>query len=223
MRVLIASTGGSGHFGPLEPFAGALAARGEEVLLVVPPELEAAGARLRVPARRVRAGGVLGRLPARPREEQALLGNREWFGRLCTAAMRPAMDAAFDDFAPELVLRDPCDFASAIAADARARPVRHDRVLARRRGVDVARPDRARAAGRDRGRVAGGAVPDPLPGLAGPAVLRRTRAATARPSRHAPAATGSTRRSGASRRRASARRRTGRCWTRSTASTARSC
>ena len=123
MRVLIASTGGSGHFGPLEPFADALTARGDEVLFVVPPELEPRVRARRVPARRVRAGGVLGRLPRRARaSEQALLGNREWFGRLCTAAMRPAMEAAFDDFAPELVLRDPCDFASAIAADARRVP-----------------------------------------------------------------------------------------------------
>jgi hypothetical protein len=51
-----------------------------------------------------------------------VLGNREWFGRLCTAAMRPAMEAAFDDFAPELVLRDPCEFASAIAAETRGVP-----------------------------------------------------------------------------------------------------
>ena len=122
MRVLIASTGGGGHFGPLEPFATALAARGDDVLFVVPPELEA---RVAHAAYRLGESGPAefwDGFAARPRAEQAVVGNREWFGRLCTEAMRPAMEAAFDDFAPALVLRDPCDFASAIAAEARGVP-----------------------------------------------------------------------------------------------------
>lgn len=134
MRVLIASTGGGGHFGPLEPFATALAARGDEILFVVPPELEP---RVRAHAHRLGESGPAAfwdGFDARPREEQALLGNREWFGRLCTAAMRPAMEAAFDDFAPALVLRDPCDFASAIAAEARG--VAHATVACSRGDVE---------------------------------------------------------------------------------------
>lgn len=120
MRVLIASTGGSGHFGPLVPFARMLTERGDEVLFVVPRELE---------ARVAHAAYRLGDAPpadfwdgfdALPREEQAIRGNRDWYGRLCTAAMRPAMEAAFDAWRPEFVLRDPCDFASVVAAEARA-------------------------------------------------------------------------------------------------------
>ena len=108
---------------------------------------------------------------ARPRAEQALLGNREWFGRLCTAAMRPAMEAAFDDFAPELVLRDPCDFASAIAAEARGSRTRRSRARAATssgRSLDLIAPG---AAGRDRGGAARRAVPDALPAVARPPVL----------------------------------------------------
>jgi UDP:flavonoid glycosyltransferase YjiC (YdhE family) len=122
MRTLIASTAGSGHFGPLVPFADALIARGDDVLQVVPPEL---ADRVAHAPHRIGASGPASfwdGFDARPRDEQALLGNREWFGRLCTAAMRPAMEAAFDAFGPDLVLRDPCEFASAIAAEARGIP-----------------------------------------------------------------------------------------------------
>jgi hypothetical protein len=40
MRVLSASTSGSGHFNPLVPFIDACAARGDDVLVVAPPKLE---------------------------------------------------------------------------------------------------------------------------------------------------------------------------------------
>jgi hypothetical protein len=36
----VASTGGAGHFNPLVPFIEALARRRDDVLIVVPPELE---------------------------------------------------------------------------------------------------------------------------------------------------------------------------------------
>ena len=38
--MLLASTGGAGHVGPLLPVLSALVRRGAEVLLVVPPGLE---------------------------------------------------------------------------------------------------------------------------------------------------------------------------------------
>ena len=119
MRVLIASTAGSGHFGPLVPFADALTERGDELLFVVPPELEARVAHASYRLGEAAPADFWDGIHALPRREQAIRGNRDWFGRLCTAAMRPAMEAAFDEWRPDLVLRDPCDFASAIAAEAR--------------------------------------------------------------------------------------------------------
>jgi UDP:flavonoid glycosyltransferase YjiC (YdhE family) len=101
MRVLIASTSGAGHLGPLVPFADALSERGDEVLRLVGEPLES---------------DLWEAFPRLSRVEQAIFANREWFGRICTAAMQPAIDAACDDFSPDLVVREPCEFASAIAA-----------------------------------------------------------------------------------------------------------
>ena len=123
MRVLVASTGGAGHFGPLVAFIDELAAAGHEVLLVVAPEL----------AGRVQATGLpfaVGRSP-RPEalerlwsrfaraapQEQAVLVNRELFGRLCTAAMLPTLERSVGEYRPDLVVREPCEYASAIAAE----------------------------------------------------------------------------------------------------------
>jgi len=130
--VLLASTGGSGHVGPLLPVLSALVRRGDEVLLVVPPALA------------VTAGGtgqpyVLGQDPPQAElgplwerfavadpAEQAVLANRELFARLCTTAMLPTLEGAFARFRPELVVREPCEYASAVVAEQRG--VRHVQV-----------------------------------------------------------------------------------------------
>ena len=52
-------------------------------------------------------------------EEQAVYANREWFGRLCTAALQPAIEDACESLSPDLIVREPCEFASAIAAHRR--------------------------------------------------------------------------------------------------------
>ncbi|ADB51130.1 glycosyltransferase [Conexibacter woesei] len=128
MRALLASTAGAGHVGPLLPFAAALARRGDDVLVVGPPGLEpaiaaaghafAAGAD--PPAQEV--AEIWRRFESAPPPERSVLVNRELFGRLCTAAMLPALDRVCDEWRPDLVLREPCDFASAIAAERRAIP-----------------------------------------------------------------------------------------------------
>lgn len=122
MRVLVASTGGAGHFNPLVPFVEAITRRGDEVLVVVPPSIEAvvreASYAYRLgsepPADEVAA--IRRQLPSVPSLEAAVLGDRELFGRLCTAAMLPAMESAFADWRPDFVLREPCDYASAVMA-----------------------------------------------------------------------------------------------------------
>ncbi|MDA0166906.1 glycosyltransferase [Solirubrobacter ginsenosidimutans] len=121
MRVLIASTGGHGHFGPLLPFADALADRGDDVLLAVPPELEATVAAGRHAYRLGAAAPreIWARVSELSLQEQSILGNREWFGRLCVEAMLPTVEALCDDFAPDLVLHEAAEYASAIAAHRR--------------------------------------------------------------------------------------------------------
>jgi UDP:flavonoid glycosyltransferase YjiC (YdhE family) len=51
-----------------------------------------------------------------PAGEASVLGNRELFGRMATTAMLSSMDSVLRDWQPDLVLRDPCEYASAVAA-----------------------------------------------------------------------------------------------------------
>lgn len=48
--------------------------------------------------------------------------DREFFGRLCTAAMLPPMEEACDDWRPDLVLHETCEYSSAVAAGRRGIP-----------------------------------------------------------------------------------------------------
>lgn len=128
MRVLFASTGGSGHFQPLIPFIDACTARGDEVLVVGPPKLEAA---LAARAEPYRIGGgpsdeelgavIAGVSTMAPRERESTL-IRELFGRLCAGALLPAVEEACDDWRPDLVLHEVGEYASVIAADRRGIP-----------------------------------------------------------------------------------------------------
>jgi UDP:flavonoid glycosyltransferase YjiC (YdhE family) len=124
VRVLFAcSVGGAGHFNPLRPFIEAATRRGDEILVVTPPDLERmvleAGYPLHVgaapPDEEVAAirEGIVTAPPA----EAAVLGDRELFGRLCTAAMLPAMEQVFLEWRPDLVLREPCEYSSAVVAE----------------------------------------------------------------------------------------------------------
>jgi UDP:flavonoid glycosyltransferase YjiC (YdhE family) len=123
VRVLLTSTQGAGHYNPLVPFAEALATRGHDVMFVVPPGLEAT---VRESGYAFRIGAdppadeldrIWARVPSAAPEEAAILVNREIFGRLDTAAMLPAIDQACRDWCPDLVLHDPAEYASALAAD----------------------------------------------------------------------------------------------------------
>ena len=62
-------------------------------------------------------------LPVAPPAEAAVLGNRELFGRLAARAMLPAVTDVLDRWRPDLVVRDPCEYASAVAAARAGVPV----------------------------------------------------------------------------------------------------
>jgi UDP:flavonoid glycosyltransferase YjiC (YdhE family) len=128
VRILVASTAGSGHFGPLVQFLDALSRRGDDVRVIAPPAL-------RAPVEELGIAFVAGAAPpdsevaglwaafetATPRE-RAVLIDRELFARRATQVMLPCADALFDRWRPDLVLREPCEFASAIAAHRRGVP-----------------------------------------------------------------------------------------------------
>jgi hypothetical protein len=56
------------------------------------------------------------RLPVASPREASVLGNRDLFGRLATTAMLPGMEHACAEWLPDLVLREPCEYASAVVA-----------------------------------------------------------------------------------------------------------
>jgi len=122
VRILLAASGGEGHLGPLLPFAAAAREAGDDVVAVVPPAQEAT----------VRSAGLRYELtaavdPTQLQDVRLAMGSGDWamrvraaevelFGRLHTQAALPTMEAVASAFVPDLVLREPCDYASAIVA-----------------------------------------------------------------------------------------------------------
>lgn len=123
VRVLAAvSLGGAGHLNPLMPFLEVGRRRGDDVLVVGPAALSDLVSASGLP---FVAGGepdelevapIRERLPSAAPAEASVLGNRELFGRLVARALLPMMTEVCDRWKPDLVLRDPCEHASAAAA-----------------------------------------------------------------------------------------------------------
>jgi UDP:flavonoid glycosyltransferase YjiC (YdhE family) len=128
MRVLASSTAGFGHFNPLVPLLEAFRRRGDDVIVVGPPSLASAvedtGLPFRVgaepPAEEQEA--IWHRFATGSRQETAGLIDRELFGRLCTAAMLPAVESLFAEWPPDLVVREPCAYAAAVVAERQGVP-----------------------------------------------------------------------------------------------------
>jgi hypothetical protein len=104
------------------PFLDQARLSGGETLVVGPPAL---AGMVRATGHPFLAGGeppeaqvrpIREQLPVLPPHEASVLGNRELFGRLAATAMLAAMDQAVRDWRPGLILRDPCEYASAVAA-----------------------------------------------------------------------------------------------------------
>jgi UDP:flavonoid glycosyltransferase YjiC (YdhE family) len=140
MKVLVATTAGAGHFGPLVPFARALSNAGHDVMVAAPhsaaPTITCAGFATR----------SVGDIPPEafgPREQKSSKGFtrsvfagtagmslldsnlhfvREVFGRLGLAARLDDTRRIVDEWHPDLVLREQCEIASFVAAEAAGVP-----------------------------------------------------------------------------------------------------
>ena len=129
MRVLFASTAGAGHFGPLVPFANAIRRAGHDVLVAAPMSAQARVERAGLPF--ISFADPLERdlepVWARIRAATPERGQRDRARRVVRARARPAalpgVELAMDAWRPDVVLRDSCEFASAVAAEAREVPV----------------------------------------------------------------------------------------------------
>src|SRR6516165_5171939 len=121
MRVLAAcSLGGAGHLNPLLPYLAAARELGEEPLVVGPPAISELVHRTGF---RFWPGGeplesevapIREQLPVLPAAEASVLGNCELFGRLATRAMLPGMERVCSEWVPDLILREPCEYSSAV-------------------------------------------------------------------------------------------------------------
>jgi MGT family glycosyltransferase len=132
VRALFSSTRGAGHFNPLVPFARAFERAGHEVLFAGPPDLAAAVERAGFafwqfdPPPAEELGPIWARVPALPEREQNEVVIGQIFGRLNTTAALPRLRAAVGEWRPDVVLRDPNEFGSALAAELHGVP--HARV-----------------------------------------------------------------------------------------------
>jgi hypothetical protein len=113
----------------LVPWIEHLTGRGHQVLVVGPPALARAAARWEFrpggTADPVEVGAIMERAMSMRHEDAADLVIGEVFARLNSGALVPAMRSAITEFRPEIVLRDPAEFGSALcAAQAGIRQVR---------------------------------------------------------------------------------------------------
>ena len=118
------SLGGAGHFNPLLAFLAAASAKGYEVLVVGPESMDGT---VRDAGHAFQGGGepaedeiapIREQLAILPQGEAAVLAGRELFGRMATTAMLPAMGEVVRSWQPDVVVRDPCEYASSVIADA---------------------------------------------------------------------------------------------------------
>ena len=123
MRVLFSSTAGQGHLQPLIPLIRAFEGHGHEVLTVAPLSLaetlnaEAINFRLSEEPPRAESDRLWSLFPTLARREASQLVERAWFAQLCLNAMLPAVQNAVDEWSPELVIRETCEYAAAAVAD----------------------------------------------------------------------------------------------------------
>ena len=119
VRMLFATTRGAGHVGPLLPFARACVRAGHDVAVAGPPAVAAQLRRAGLP--HLAVGEPSGRAWApvfsrdhAPGAEHVI---RELFIGLDARAALPGMLAAVEDWRPDVIVRETCEFASCVAAE----------------------------------------------------------------------------------------------------------
>jgi UDP:flavonoid glycosyltransferase YjiC (YdhE family) len=184
MRVLVATTAGEGHFGPLVPFARACVAAGHEVRVAAPASFAASVGRtglthLPVPdAPPDELGAIFGRLPQLSFDEANASVMRDVFAGVDARSVLPALTEAVAGWRPDLVVREPGEFASYVVAEQQDIP--HVEVAIGMASFDVATlplvDEQLRALGAERGTDGLWATPalSVVPeGLEDPALLGR--------------------------------------------------
>jgi UDP:flavonoid glycosyltransferase YjiC (YdhE family) len=132
MRVLMTSNRGAGHIGPLVPFGHALLRAGDDVLVAAPEGarslVEGAGlpyfALADPPQDEIDA--VMAPFPELSHDERGNRMMRDVFAGIDVYSSLPGLLRAIDRFRPDVILREPTEFAGLLAAERRGVP--HGRV-----------------------------------------------------------------------------------------------
>jgi UDP:flavonoid glycosyltransferase YjiC (YdhE family) len=123
VRALFACTRGAGHFNPLVPFIEACRRGGHEVLVAGPPPLAEVVERAGYPFRAGAAppedelGRLWARVPTLAREEAEQIVVGTIFATLNVRAMLPGLRDAVREWRPDVIVREPAEYASAIVAE----------------------------------------------------------------------------------------------------------
>src|SRR3954465_12497423 len=123
MRILFSSTRGAGHFGPLVPFARASLDAGHEVIAACPDEavpiVTAAGfeAHPFTNPPQTETGPVFAVAQRLDSDAANGLFVGEIFGRIDATTAMPRLLATVDAFAPDVIVRESCEYASHLAAE----------------------------------------------------------------------------------------------------------
>ena len=132
MRILITSNRGAGHIEPLVPFAHALLRAGDDVLVAAPEDARGLVERAGLPYfaladppddERDAAMADFARLT---NEQQGVIMLRDVFAGIYARASLPGVLRAVDRFRPDMILREPTEFAGLLAAERRGIP--HGRI-----------------------------------------------------------------------------------------------
>ena len=121
--MIFTSTSGQGHFQRLVPFIQTCQEQGDDVLAVVPAKLAATVEPLMIEFRvgddpdPAAADELWSQFASLPRAAASALVEREWFAGLCLRAALPKVENAVREWRPDLVIRESCEYAGAVAAD----------------------------------------------------------------------------------------------------------
>ena len=123
------SLGGLGHLRPLGSVLDILRDRGDTVAVVAPPAMADQVASIGhaflpgVGPPESDLAPLREQLSVLDADDASIVGNRDLFGRLATAAMLEPVRELVETWTPDLIVRDPCEYASAVVALGASMPV----------------------------------------------------------------------------------------------------
>src|SRR4051812_23239628 len=132
MRILITSNRGAGHIEPLVPFAHALRRAGDDVLVAAPKGARDLVERAGLPYFALadppddEIAAAMADFPRLTNAEQGVIMLRDVFAGICVRSSLPGVLRAIDRFRPDMILREPTEFAGLLAAERRGIP--HGRI-----------------------------------------------------------------------------------------------